>query len=193
MSMFSKKKDKEQDILSRFGRGDARAMDVLYAEYAGYLTAVCARYVAQEEDLHDVLQEALIKIFSCIASFTYQGPGSLKAWMTRIVVNEALMFLRGRRPGLFVDTEPDDLHLVDESTEDPPDAALSADRLTQLIQQLPDGYRAVFNLYAIEGKSHKEIATMLGIRPDTSASQYHRARAMLARLINEERRKEATA
>lgn len=187
--MFSiHRKSKEQQLIARFGRGDARAMDALYADYANYLTAVAARYVANDDDLHDVLQEALIKIFTTIATFTYRGEGSLRAWMARIVVNEALMFLRRQKADVFVDTPPEELPLANDDDE-PPDGMLSADTLTHLIQRLPDGYRAVFNLYAIEGKSHKEIAELLGIRPDSSASQYHRARTMLARMINEELKK----
>lgn len=181
-------KDKEQQILERFGRGDARAMNLLYAEYADYLTGVCARYIANRDDLHDVLQEAFIKIFTNIGSFSYRGRGSLRAWLARVVVNEALLFLRQQHPQLFVDKEVEQL---DMPADDPPTDGFTAERLTDLIAQLPPGYRAVFNLYAIEGKSHKEIAKILKIRPDTSASQYHRARAMLAKMIENEKRKDA--
>ena len=86
--------DKERYIQNLFERGDRRAMDKFYMEYADYLTGVCARYIADEDTLKDVVQESFIKIFTGIGEFTYRGKGSLKAWTTKIAVNEALMQLR---------------------------------------------------------------------------------------------------
>lgn len=178
--------DIEQHIVDMFAQGDSRAMDVLYAHFTDYLAGVCIRYVPQPEDLHDVLQEALIKIYTTIGSFRYRGRGSLKAWMARVTVNEALMFLRAKKKMLFVDSD----EMPPDQPEEPPDTGrLTPDMVAEAIGMLPDGYRAVFNLYAIEGKSHKEIARLLNIKPDTSASQYHRAKAMLAKLL---KRKEET-
>ena len=157
--------NKELQILKRFGRGDASAMDMLYAEYADYLTGVCCRYIGNKDDRKDVLQEAFIKIFTSIGHFSYRGEGSLKAWVTRIAVNEALQYLRQQCRWSPIDSD------------------------APLPQQLPPGYRAVFNLFAIEGLSHKEIARQLGITPSTSASQYFKARAMLARMIKENKKK----
>lgn len=175
----------EQHILQLFARGDSRAMDVLYAEFADYMAGVCVRYVPQPDDMRDVLQETLIKVFSSVGSFHYRGEGSLKAWLTRVVVNEALMFLRDQKKMLFVDSERE----IPDTPEEPPDTSgLTADMVDEALRQLPDGYRAVFNLYAIEGKSHKEIAELLGIKPDTSASQYHRAKAMLARILRKRKK-----
>ena len=175
----------ERHILQLFARGDSRAMDVLYAELADYMAGVCARYVTQPDDIRDVLQEALIKVFSSVGTFKYRGEGSLKAWLTRVVVNEALMFLREKKKMLFVDSERD----IPDAPDEPPDTSgLTAEMVDGGLRQLPDGYRAVFNLYAIEGKSHKEIAELLGIKPDTSASQYHRAKAMLARLLSKRKK-----
>ncbi|GJG29488.1 DNA-directed RNA polymerase sigma-70 factor [Hallella multisaccharivorax DSM 17128] len=179
--------NQEQHILQMFAQGDERAMDMLYSVYAGYLTGVCSRYVPQYDDLCDVLQEALVKIFTSISMFRYQGVGSLKAWLTRVVINEALIFLRDRKKMRFVD---DDREIPEQPEEQPDESALNEDMVAAAIQVLPDGYRTVFNLYAIEGKSHKEIAKILNIKPDTSASQYHRAKNMLARLLKEMERKE---
>lgn len=178
-------KDKERKIVDLFRRGDVSAMDVLYAEYANYLTAVCARYISDDDDVKDILQEAFIKIFTTIDTFDYRGTGSLKAWMGRIVVNESLQWLRQRKRSPFdrMEADPPDLPDDDPETED-----LSSDELTQLIRQLPEGYRAVLNLYVVEGKSHKEIAQLLGIKPDSSASQLHRAKSMLARIIKDYKR-----
>lgn len=179
--------DIEQHIVDLFARGDSRAMDVLYSAFADYLAGVGIRYVPQQEDLHDVLQEAFIKIFTTIGSFRYRGKGSLKAWLSRIVVNEALMFLRAKKRLRFmeIDEEPPDI------ADSPPDTSgLTADSVDEAIAQLPDGYRTVFNLFAIEGKSHKEIGKLLNIKPDTSASQYYRARTMLAKILKKQQAKE---
>ena len=181
-------KDQEQEIVRLFAKEDSRAMDALFAEYAGYLTAVAQRYVPREADMHDVLQESFIKIFTRIGDFEYRGKGSLRAWLTRVVVNEALHWLRSGRQLLFADT---DLERMDLPEEPPPATdTLTDEGLARLIGRLPAGYRAVFNLYAVEGKSHKESARLLDIKPDTSASQYHKAKNMLARMIREQRKKE---
>lgn len=182
------KSNKEQRLLSMFRHGNSRAMDALYAEYADYLAGACARYVPSAEDRHDVLQEAFIKIFTNIGRFEYKGQGSLRGWLTRIVVNEALLFLRKQHKMAFAEGEADS---IPDLPDEPPDTdGLTADDISELVGSLPDGYRAVFNLYVVEGKSHKEIAQLLNIKPDTSASQFHRARNMLARMIRQ-RQKEA--
>lgn len=176
----------EKSLLKAFQSGDASAMDTLFRAYAGYLSGVGSRYVVDNDDLKDVLQESFIKIFTHIGSFHYKGEGSLKAWMTRIVVNESLAFIRRKKnsPLSFDDKEPPDL-----PDEEPDTEGLSPETVIELIRQLPAGYREVINLYAIEGHSHKEIAQMLGIKPDSSASQFHRAKNMLARMIKEYKNK----
>lgn len=189
--------DKEQLLLRLFDRGDASAMDKLYAEYAEYLTGVAYRYLGNDDDVKDVLQEAFIKIFTKIASFKYRGKGSLKAWLTRIVINEALMFLRtspttspspsNRRGDLVSLADEAALEEFNSVTYSPPLEGLG-EVIFDFIARLPNGYRTVFNLFAIDGLSHKEIAAELGITPSTSASQYHKARAMLAKMINEYRK-----
>ena len=87
-------KNKEQHIISLFKKGDQHAMDKLYMEYADYLAGVCARYISDEDEVKDVLQESFIKIFTQIHQFEYRGKGSLKAWLTKVVINEVLMYLR---------------------------------------------------------------------------------------------------
>ena len=156
--------NKEQHLLRLFEQGNAFAMDQLYGEYADYLAAVCARY-----------------------TFEYQGKGSLKAWLTRVVVNEALYFLRKDHSKLFVNQA---IELPDAEIDAPDVDSLSVTQITNAIQQLPLGYRTVFNLFAIEGKTHKEIAALLHIKPDTSASQFHKARNLLANILNEQKQKE---
>lgn len=170
-----------------FRKGHPRAMDMLYTEFGGYLTNVCSLYIPQKENQHDVMQESLIKIYTKINTFEYKGKGALKGWLARIVVNEALMFLRKRTPAIFVDTE---IEQIKEAEEIPDVDAITDDQIASMIGKLPSGYRTVFNLYAIEGKSHAEIGELLNIKPASSASQYHRAKLLLAEMIKKERRKE---
>lgn len=173
----------EEDIVSLFGKGrDNEAMDRLYEAYGGYLAGVCLRYIPDDDKRKDVLQECLVKIFTQIDQFEYRGKGSLKAWMARIAVNESLNQLRKDKTRLF---ETQEERLPDLPDEEPDTEDLTPDEIAMLIGRLPVGYRTVINLYAIEGKSHKEIATALGIKPDTSASQLHRARNLLAKMVKE--------
>ena len=175
-------KDKEQQILGLFKKGDNHAMDKLYMEYADYLTGVCARYISDEDNLKDVLQESFIRIFTQINQFEYRGKGSLKAWITKIAINEALTQLRKEKMFLVPLQES---HFSDFSDEDINVENMDTNILLSFIRKLPPGYRAVFNLFVIEEKSHKEIAEILQIQPATSASQFLRARKLLAEMIRE--------
>ena len=163
------------------------AMQELYSLTVRNMTAVCSRYVVDQDDVNDVLQESYLKVFSGIGAFTPHDDGSLVAWLRRIVVNESLMLLR-RKKKLNqlvslddVEDEPEDLTVSDQVTDYV--SSIDIGDLMELVQQLPDGYRTIFNLYAIEKLPHSKIATMLGISEGTSASQYHRARKQLAQLI----------
>ena len=140
MSLFAT--DRERTILRLFKNNTPQAMSILYDEYAGWLTAVCSRYVVNEEDRKDVLQESFIKIFTRINAFEYRGKGSLKAWMSRIAVNESLMMLRRSA------TNPADTtdNLPDIPDEEPDTDNLSAEEIAEMIKKLPQGYRVVFNL-----------------------------------------------
>ena len=185
MSLF--KHNKEQYILSLFSKGDTLAMDNLYAEYADYMASVCTRYLGYTDDVHDVLQEAFIRVFTRIDSFVYKGEGSLKAWLTKIVVNEALRFLRDHNTNTSAIEDND---IPEEVDEEPDIGSLSLTQITDSILKLPPGYRAVFNLFVIEGKSHNEISKLLNIKPDTSASQLHKAKQLLARMLKEQNNSE---
>lgn len=161
-------------------------MDKLYMEYADYLTGVCARYISDEDTLKDVLQESFIRIFTQIHQFEYRGKGSLKAWITKITINEALMQLREEKAFLIPLHES---QISDFSDEEPDVEDIDTNILLTFVQKLPPGYRAVFNLFIIEEKSHKEIAEILQIQPTTSASQFLRAKKMLANMIREYKQK----
>lgn len=178
--------DNEQRLLKLFDRGDASAMDKLYATYADYLTGVCFRYTGNDDDTKDVLQEAFIKIFTRIHTFRYRGKGSLRAWLTRVVINESLMFLRNNFQTVMADIDD----TIPDTTDEPPDIeGIDVAAIMEMVAHLPTGYRIVFNLFAIEGMSHKQIAEQLGITPSTSATQFRKARNMLARQITEYRKR----
>ena len=172
--------NEEQRLVKRLQEGDMTAAREFYTRYGGSLAGVCVRYISDEEDVKDVIQNALVHIFSHITEFKYRGSGSLEAWVVRIAVNESLKFLRTKdqhellQPGYdIIDDSDDDLSVCDI----PPDI------LRKMLNRLPTGYRTVLNLYVFEGKSHQEIARLLGIKKDSSASQLVRAKSMLAQMI----------
>lgn len=173
--------DNEPQLLQAVIAGDAQAIRCLYDRYIGLLTAVCMRYIVNSEDVKDVLQDSFVKILSSIARFDYRGEGSLKAWMVRVVVNESLSLLRQKERMELVVTEDTLPNRMDE--EEPEDGDVPPEVIMDLIRQLPTGYRTVFNLYVFEHKSHKEIADILHIKENSSASQFHRAKEILAKGI----------
>jgi len=173
----------ERELLRLIRQGDTRAMKGLYLRHIGYLKAVCSRYVAANDDVMDILHDSFVKILTSVGSFTPRGEGSLRSWMTRIVANESINFLR--RNGRMGTALDESSAMAVESGE-PPDADdIPPDRLHEMIRQLPAGYRTVLNLYVFEGLSHKEIARLLGIKESSSASQFHRAKSILAKKIKE--------
>lgn len=168
-------------MVKRMHDGENAAMKEFYTLYIDYLTGVCARYIDQDDDLKDVLQDGIVKIITRIREFNYRGPGSLQAWATRIVVNQSLSFLKNRQRNGFASLVAD---VPDEKEiDDPPIRDVPAEVIHQMVRELPEGYRMVFNLFVFENKSHQEIAQLLGIKKNSSASQLHRAKNLLARKI----------
>lgn len=160
-------------------KNDGHAQQALYERFSPTMFAVCLRYVKEIGEAEDVLLKAFMKVFEKMKS--YRADGSLEGWIRRIVVNEALMYLRQNKV----------LHLtVDVETAQSLSAVkadhLEAEDLFNLVQQLPTGYRTVFNLYAIEGYAHAEIAEMLNISEGTSKSQFSRAKMMLRSMIEQQ-------
>ena len=175
--------NRETELVTRIAAGDRVAMRMFYDDYSAYLTAVCSRYVAARDDVKDVLQESFIKIFGAMGRFECRGPGALRAWAAKIVVNESLKYLGERkRAPLPMVAE----NWSETGTDEFPDhETVPAAVIMEMIRALPDGYRTVFNLFVFEQMSHREIASMLSIAENSSASQFHRARNMLARRIRE--------
>lgn len=176
-----RKETEEERWLRKALDGDNTATEWIYRRHVRYLSALCSRYITEDEDIKDVLQESLIKIFTSLDSFKYRGVGSLKAWMAKITLNETLKFVRNNSRLPIDSIDDKDMNIADGDSMETED--IPTDVLHQLIRELPDGYRTVFNLYVIDDKSHKEIAQLLGIKENTSASQLHKAKSMLARKI----------
>ena len=156
-----------------------KAQQELYEQFAPKMLGVCLRYTANVETARDLLQEAFITVFSQL--HTYKGAGSFEGWIRRIVVNTALMFIR--KTTLFADYEDLDNHEAVVSVATTTLEELSAADLMRMIESLPTGLRTVFNLYAVEGYSHQEIAQLLSISEGGVRSQYSRARKQLQQLI----------
>lgn len=156
----------------------------LYELYAGQMMAICCRYLNDREAAQDLLHDGFLKIFNSFDKFTYRGEGSLKAWISRIMVNMSLEYLRKNdvlHQSVALDEVPE---VANGPTEDDLER-IPGNVLMKFINQLPIGYRTVFNLYTFEEKSHKEIAQVLGINEKSSASQLFRAKNVLAKKIKE--------
>lgn len=181
--MNGKRELTEKDILSQLKGKKPSAMRLLYDRYIGFMAAVCCRYISDDDSRKDILQESFIKIMTSISGFEYRGEGSLKNWITRITANEALHFIRGKAVQTFIDYEDE----LPDVPDEPEVEGIPDDVINEMILKLPPGYRMVFNLYVFENKSHREIANLLDIKETTSASQFLRAKATLARMIKEYR------
>ena len=173
--------DEERRLVKRLQEGDKSAAREFYALYADTMAGVCSRYIADEEDLKDVFQNAFIHIFTHIAEFKYLKAGSLEAWATKVVVNESLKFLRTKKQHEML--LMDDILLDEVEEEFPSINEIPSDAIREMLSRLPTGYRTILNLYVFEGQSHQEIAHLLGIKKDSSASQLHRAKKLLAKMI----------
>ena len=184
----------EKRLIRDIMKGNRVAMQELYSLTVRNMNAVCSRYVVDPDDVKDVLQESYLKAFSRIETFMPRDDGSLVAWLRRIVVNESLQLLRRKKllnQLVSIDKVEEELEYVAYETE-LTDYASTIDiaDLMKLVQQLPAGYRTIFNLFAIEKLSHSQIASLLGISEGTSASQFHRARRLLAeRIIDHQNKK----
>lgn len=155
--------------------GNPRAQRLLFDKFARKMFSVCLRYAKNEEQAEDVLQDGFVKVFGKLKDF--KSEGSLEGWIRRIMVNTALDQIRKNNKQLG-DTNIDDVGYKIENNDFIVESMM-ADDLMKMVQAMPDGYKVVFNMFAIEGYSHSEIAGTLGISENTSKSQYSRARAYL--------------
>lgn len=161
--------------------GNRRDQELLYRRHSAKLYAVCLQYSGNDEEARDILQEGFIKIFENLQNYKHEG--SFEGWIRRIVVNTALEKFRSRH-SLF---RVDDIDTISEPEAEPDNedySGLQAVDLLYIIRELPPKYRMVFNLYAIEGYSHREIGSMLNISEGTSKSNLSRARIILQRRVS---------
>lgn len=173
----------EDQIINGCVVGDRTAQQTLYSRYSPKMFAICLRYAKDYHSAEDILQEGFIKVFRYISNFRREG--SFEGWMRRIFVNTAIEHLR-KAVSLYsiVDDEDKPMDIVDESSFDD----LDYQDLLGMVQSLSPGYRTVFNLYVVEGYSHKEIAKLLNISEGTSKSQLARARTILQKKVQSAQR-----
>ena len=170
----------ELDMIEGCKKGDRQAQKLLYDRFSGKMYALCCRYVKDKMEAEDVLVTAFTKILDRIDQ--YKSEGSFEGWIRRVIVNESLSYLR-RNKSMYIET---DIEAADhEPNYDRLENHLEAQDLLQVISELPSGYRIVFNLFAIDGYSHKEISKQLGINENTSKSQLSRARSLLQKRLLE--------
>eukprot|EP00746_Dinoflagellata_sp_MGD_P050508 gnl/MRDRNA2_/MRDRNA2_22647_c0_seq1.p1 gnl/MRDRNA2_/MRDRNA2_22647_c0~~gnl/MRDRNA2_/MRDRNA2_22647_c0_seq1.p1 ORF type:complete len:189 (-),score=16.70 gnl/MRDRNA2_/MRDRNA2_22647_c0_seq1:70-636(-) len=169
----------EKELVEGCCKGDARCQKLLYDTYSRKMMGICLRYASDEVEAQDVLQDGFVKVFEKVG--TFKGKGSFEGWMRRIFVNTALDYYRRQkemRNSVDVDSVsymlPADDHILEN---------LAAQELLEILKRIPVGYRTVFNLYAIEGYTHKEIAEELEITVNTSKSQYSRAKGYLRKIV----------
>jgi len=169
-----------KNIINGCLNGNRRDQELLYRRHAPKLYAVCLQYSGNDEEARDILQEGFIKIFENLTHYKYEG--SFEGWMRRIIVNTALERFRSRHNLYRVD----DIDQIPEPDAEPDNedyAGLEAVDLMEIIRELPPKYRMVFNLFAIEGYSHKEISQIVNISEGTSKSNLARARIILQRRV----------
>jgi len=170
----------EENLIKACLKNNRKAQKILYTKYAPKMMGICLRYASDKEKAHDYLQDGFVQVFLFLHTFEHKG--SFEGWMRKIFVNTALAKLRKNDP-LRETKELDKVDLTDGNASAL--SQLSAKELIALVQALPDGFRTIFNLYAIEGYSHKEIAELLQISEGTSRSQYQRARGVLKKKVQE--------
>jgi RNA polymerase sigma factor (sigma-70 family) len=176
----------EEQLVKACQKADPKAQKRVYEKYASKMMAICKRYLPDEMEAEDVMIDGFMKVFDKINTFKLEG--SFEGWIKRIMVNEALMCLRSKKKEGF------SIGLDQIGYDEEPqysESNLGVEELMKIIEMLPTGFRTVFNLYAIEGYSHAEIAEELNISEGTSKSQLSRARVILQNMVNKQEIKNA--
>lgn len=176
-------RDGDENLIRLCLKNDRKAQKSLYDQYSRKMMGVCMRYAGDSEGAKDMLQDGFIRVFSNLSAFQFNG--SFEGWMRRIIVNTCLEHLR--KNDILQNTEDLDQphHQIPESEYSVLEE-MSAQDLLKIIAELPDGFRIVFNMYVIEGYSHKEIGEALNITESTSRSQLTRAKQLLQKRLEEE-------
>ncbi|MCX7861893.1 MAG: RNA polymerase sigma factor [Bacteroidales bacterium] len=182
----------EKEIIEGCKKQNRKAQKMLYERYSSKFLGICMRYAKDRQEAEDILQDAFLKIFERIDQFNYSG--AFEGWMRRIIVNTAISnYRKNLKHYHHYDIDEIKEYEEDINTEE---LEFTLEEMLKVIQSLSPGYRMVFNLYAIEGYAHKEIAEMLGIDIATSKSQYSRARKIIQyrlSIIRQERKNKVTA
>ncbi len=166
----------DAEIIEGCSRHDRKAQQMLYDRYSRLLLGVCMRYAGDKTEAEDMLQETFLKIFFNIKD--YSGTGSFIGWIRKIAVNTAITsYHKNLKYRYNIDIE--EYTMTETGIESFEEDMFTTDELIRVLNELPAGYRMVFNLYAVEGYKHKEISEMLGIDINTSKSQYSRAKAVI--------------
>lgn len=183
MSVISSESNLEESLniedleLARLcARGDDKARKEMYTRYAGSLYAICIRYVGDRELARDLMHDSMIRIYDMIGK--YRPTGSLKSWMSRVTVNLVIDHIRKERKFLIVPLEGEQEKIPEPSAEEM--RTVPKEELIRMISALPEAKRVIFNLFCVEGYSHKDISKMLGIKEKTSSSLLFKAREQLA-------------
>lgn len=171
----------EADLIKACAKKNPRAQRKLYEKYSGKLMTVCLRYCSSTEEAEDAFQEGFVKIFGKLADYKFEG--SFEGWMRRVMVNNILDMMRKNKKHLYQLDVTEQVSI--ESNSNSALDEMSATELMEIVKSMPEGYRTVFNLFAIEGYSHKEIAEMIGFTESTSKSQFLRARSYLKKRLEE--------
>jgi len=171
----------EELLISECKKNNHFAQRKLYEQYVQKIFWVVIRYIENEATAEELVADCFIKCFEKINQFEYRGVGSFCGWLKKIAVNECLSHLRKKK--IVYDTEEKLISDLSQSSANNALSKMAHDEIINVIRQLPEGYRMVFNLFAIEGFSHAEIATQLGISEETSRSQLHKARLALQKTI----------
>jgi RNA polymerase sigma-70 factor (ECF subfamily) len=170
----------DEELVKACVRKSPAAQKVLFDRFSRKMMTICARYADDSLEAQDILQDAFIKVFNSIESFHYEG--SLEGWIKRIMINTALdNYRKNKKRKYALELDSEDVQELKEENEIV--EGITSKYLLKLVQNLPEGYKVIFNMFAIEGYSHKEIAEELGISINTSKSQYARARAYLQKVL----------
>jgi len=173
-------------IISDCKKGKAYAQDKIYDLYSGAMLAICARYSKDIPEAEDILQESFIKIFTKINKYDFSSVSSFSAWMKRVVINTALTHIRDNKKYNIFDDLEDETEIYNQKQEqEEAQISISQKEILELIQNLPKGYKVVFNLYVFEKYSHQDIATELDISVNTSKTQLFKARKLLQKQVLE--------
>lgn len=184
MSVKSQDKaaDSDPELIRKCINNDAYAQELLYRRFAPKMYGVCLRYAKHKEEAADILQDGFIRVFTNLKN--YRGEGSFEGWIRRIIVNTAINHYKSNVRHMR-DLNIDDVNIGGNVNNDAI-SKITTEELLKLVQELPEGFRMVFNMYVIEGYDHKEIAQMLGVTESTSKSQLHRAKAALQKKLLKE-------